>query len=110
MEKLLINADDFIGTRELRENLPSILKDVTEEYRTIVVTTNGKPAGVLLSVDAYVDLLETIDDLQNVELLAEIQQSRKDIAEGKYMTLEEYDKQRREEEAAKNKKKKKRIA
>ncbi|MFH1736671.1 MAG: type II toxin-antitoxin system Phd/YefM family antitoxin [Actinomycetota bacterium] len=109
MEKLLINADDFIGGRELRENLPSILKDVKEEYRTVVVTTNGKPAGVLLSVDAYVDLLETIDDLQNVELLAEIEQSRKDIAEGKYMTLEEYDKKRRAEEAAR-KKKKKRIA
>lgn len=109
MEKLLINADDFIGAREMRENLPSILKDVKEEYRTVVVTMNGKPAGVLLGVDAYIDLLETIDDLQNEALMAEIEQARKDIAEGKYMTLEEYDKKRRAEEAAR-KKKKKRIA
>jgi prevent-host-death family protein len=108
MEKLLINADDFIGARELRENLPSILKDVKEEYRTVVVTTNGKPAGVLLSVDAYVDLLETIDDLQNVELLAEIEKSRKDIAAGKGISLDEYDKKRRAKESAIKKKKQKR--
>ena len=106
MEKLLINADDFIGTRELRENLPSILKDVKDEYRTIVVTTNGKPAGVLLSVDAYVDLLETIEDLQNVELLAEIEESRREIAEGKGITLEQYIKER----AKRKEKKSKRIA
>ena len=105
MEKLLINADDFIGARELRENLPSILKDVKEEYRTVVVTTNGKPAGVLLSVDAYVDLLETIDDLQNVELLAEIEQSRKDIADGKGMDIDEYIEKRLKKKAKKKSKK-----
>ena len=108
MKRSSIRSDDFIGARELRENLPSILRDVKEEYRTVVVTTNGKPAGVLLSVDAYVDLLETIDDLKNVELLAEIEQSRKDIAAGKGISLDEYDKKRRAKESAMKKKKQKR--
>lgn len=106
MEKLLINADDFIGTRELRADMASILKDVNENSRTIVVTVQGKPAGVLLSVDEYISLLETIEDLENVELLADIAQSRREIAEGKGITLEQYIKER----AKRKEKKSKRIA
>jgi prevent-host-death family protein len=89
MEKLLINADDFIGTRELRANMTSILNDVKESNRTIVVTTQGKPAGVLLSVEGYIAMLEEIEDLQNTDLIAAIAQARKDLAEGKGESLDD---------------------
>lgn len=89
MEKLLINADDFIGTKELRSNMTGILNDVKENDRTIVVTTQGKPAGVLLSVEGYLSLLEEIEDLQDAELVATIAQARKDLAEGKGISLDE---------------------
>jgi prevent-host-death family protein len=88
MEKLLINADDFIGTRELRAHMTSILNDVKESNRTIVVTTQGKPAGVLLSVEGYLSMLEEIQDLQNADLIAAIAQARKDIAKGKGESLD----------------------
>lgn len=107
MEKLLINADDFIGTKELRSDMTSILSDIKENDRTVVITTQGKPAGILLSVEGYLSLLEEIEDLQNAELVAEIALARKEIAEGKTMTLDDYLADRAKKAS---RKKKKRVA
>lgn len=105
MEKLLINADDFIGTRELRAHMTGILNDVKESNRTIVVTTQGKPAGVLLSVEGYLYMLEEIEDLQNADLIAAIAQARKDFAEGKGERLDDILKEHAKASPKKSKKK-----
>lgn len=90
MEKLLINADDFVGTRELRANMTSLLNDIKESNRAIVITNQGKPTAVVISVEGYISLIETIEDLQNKELLAAIASARADITAGKGIALDKY--------------------
>ena len=110
MEKLLINADDFIGTKELRSDMTSILSDIKENDRTVVITTQGKPAGILLSVEGYLSLLEEIEDLQNAELIAEIALARRELAEGKGVSLDDVLQERSVADAKKTAKKRKKVA
>jgi prevent-host-death family protein len=111
VEKLLINADDFVGTRELRAHLTNIIEDIRENDRTIVVTVQGKPAGVLLSVSGYTSLLEEIDELQDAALLASIAEARAEISAGKGVGLDQALRNRKGKAPATNKSKsKKKVA
>lgn len=98
MVALLGNIEEFVGTRDLRKNLTKILKELQEEKETIVVTSQGKPAGVLLPVEEYVALLETIQDLHDKNLLESIAAARREIEEGKGITAREYLEKRKKRE------------
>ncbi|MCL4538159.1 MAG: type II toxin-antitoxin system Phd/YefM family antitoxin [Bacteroidetes bacterium] len=90
MSTLLIHADEFIGTRDLRKHLPNILQDIQETHRTFVVTSQGKPQGVLISVEEYVALIEMVQDLNNKELVKAINTARKELAAGHGKKLDDY--------------------
>lgn len=90
MSTLLINADEFIGTRELRTHLPSILQHIQETHSAVVITSQGKPQGVLISVEEYLALIETVQDLTNKELIKAIDMARKEFAAGQGKKLETY--------------------
>jgi len=53
-------AAKYLSIRELRPRLPSVLRDVASTYARYVVTRRGKPEAVLLSIDDYERLLETV--------------------------------------------------
>lgn len=62
---------------EVKTKLPSLVKGVADRDDEIVITRNGRPAAVLLSVDEYEGLLETLDILSDPKLMAQI---RKNLA------------------------------
>jgi prevent-host-death family protein len=59
---------DIQPISDFRSNTASILKQVQDTRRPIVVTQNGRSAAVLVDVRSYQDLLEEIETLR--ELLA----------------------------------------
>lgn len=87
---LVGNVEEFVGARDLRAHLTQILKKLQTEKETIVVTNQGKPAGVLLAVEEYVALLESIQDLHDKNLLESIAAARVEIAASKGITAREY--------------------
>ncbi|MEO8326037.1 MAG: type II toxin-antitoxin system Phd/YefM family antitoxin [Nitrospirota bacterium] len=50
-----------IPLAEAKHKLSAIVQEVNETYERIVITKNGTDAAVLLSVDEYEGLLETLD-------------------------------------------------
>lgn len=57
---------------EARANFASVLDEVAESKNHRVITRNGQPAAVLMSIDQYESMVETLDVLSDPEEAAEL--------------------------------------
>ncbi len=66
-------SHDVLGTRELREQIPAILRDLREDVDSepIVGGANRKPEIVILSYDGYLGLMDQLDNLAIVTQVRE---------------------------------------
>jgi len=60
---------------EVKTRLPELIAGVDEREEEIVVTKNGRPAAILVNVQEYQRLKETLDVLCDPPLMAQIQLS-----------------------------------
>lgn len=72
-----------------RETLTDLVDKASRLFQEFIITVNGKPAAVLLSIDEYESLKETADVLSDKELVKQLIKSEKEIKEGNYATLDE---------------------
>lgn len=61
---------------EVKTRLPELVTGVQEREEEVVVTKNGRPAAVLINVDEYTRLKETLDVLSDPALMKQIGQSK----------------------------------
>lgn len=80
----------FVGTYELRKNLPLLLRRLQKSDEGVVVTRRGKPAAMLLSVQKYLamkmlneELEEAIKELADKDYLKELAKAEREIRAGK---------------------------
>ena len=52
-------ASDIIPVGEFKSNLAKYLKETQEKKNSLIITQNGKPAGVLLSPSEFDELRQT---------------------------------------------------
>jgi len=81
-----------IAISELRANLPTLINRVSEKLERFVVTVSGKPKAVVISPEELESLEETAEILAIPGALEAIRKSQKEIREGKFITLEEFEK------------------
>ena len=74
---------------EAKDKLSQIVKDTAETTRQVVITVNGRNQAVLISVDEYESLLETIDILKDQTLLKKIMASTDEIRKGHVVDFED---------------------
>lgn len=65
-----------LSLSEVKTRLPELVAGVQEREEEVVVTKNGRPAAVLVNVDEYARLKETLDVLSNPDLLKQISRSK----------------------------------
>ena len=80
---------NMITLKELRPGLPEVIKDIDGKLGRYIVTKRGKPVAVMMSPDDYEGLLETIEILSDKETAKRIKIAKKEIREGKTVSLEE---------------------
>ena len=78
-----------ISIRELRPKLAKVMKDIHKKFDRYIVTRRGAPEVVMLHVEDYESLLETIAIESDKALMARIRHARKDLQNGKVKSLEE---------------------
>lgn len=61
---------------EVKTRLPELVAGVQEREEEVVVTKNGRPAAILMNVDEYTRLKETLDVLSDPALMGQIAESR----------------------------------
>lgn len=57
--KNLSIASDIVPVGQFKAGLAKYLKDIRENKNSLVITQNGRPAGVLISPSEYDELRET---------------------------------------------------
>lgn len=77
-----------VTLKELRPNLPKIMEGVDKRMERYVVTKRGHPLAIILSVDDFEGILETLEILQDKTLMRRLKKAEKDIKHGKGDSLE----------------------
>lgn len=80
---------ESINLSEAKARLPRLLADVAELGEAVVITRSGRPAGVLVSIEEYEGLLETLEVLADSEIAGEIRQGLDDAACGRVISHED---------------------
>ncbi len=78
-----------VPVRELRENLRSLLDEVSERRDYIVVTRNGVPAAALISIEEYEGLVDTAEILSDPDTMAAIEEGLAEIERGETVSFDE---------------------
>jgi antitoxin YefM len=65
-----------LSLSEVKARLPELVAGVQEREEEVVVTKNGRPAAILINVDEYTRLKETVDILSDPALMGQIAESR----------------------------------
>ena len=79
----------YIGTDDLRKRLSDVLTELPKMGGEIIVTQHGKPQAILLDVESYLDLYETLEDLQTPGFIESIHKAAEDVRKGKGITHEQ---------------------
>lgn len=72
-----------LSLSEVKTRLPELVAGVQEREEEVVVTKNGRPAAVLVNVQEYARLKETLDVLSDPALMQQIAESRAFYKDGK---------------------------
>ena len=65
-----------LSLSEVKTRLPELIAGVQDREEEVVVTKNGRPAAILINVQEYARLKETLDVLSDPALMKQISQSR----------------------------------
>lgn len=76
-----------VSLKELRPNLPKIVNDIDSKLDRVTITKRGQPTVIMMSIDDYESLTETLNILSDKSGLTRIKAGMKDIKEGKTVSL-----------------------
>ena len=76
-----------------RDTLTDLVDRASRLFQEFVITVNGKPAAVLMSVAEYETLKETASVLSDKGLVKQLIISEKELSGGNYVTFDELKKE-----------------
>jgi len=80
---------DTVTLSEAKTNLPRLLAEVAELGERVLITRSGRPAGVLISIDEYDGLLETLEILADPDMAAAVRRGLEEAERGDTVSHEE---------------------
>lgn len=84
---------NFITVRQLRPELSSVIKNIHEKFDRYVVTRHGKPEIVMMSMEDYESILETLEIESDKEMMTRLKKARGDMKKGKGISLDQLNKE-----------------
>lgn len=72
-----------ITLKELRPDLPKVVEEIDEKWERYIVTKHGKPSIVMLSVEDYESLMETLDILADPRAFKNLKRGEEDLRKGR---------------------------
>jgi len=80
---------NLIPISDARATLPDLVDKVNENLERVIITVNGKPMVVMVSMEELESLEETAEILAIPGALKSIKKGEKQIKEGKFIRLED---------------------
>ena len=82
-----------ISLKKLRPMLPKVIEEIDTKIDRFVITRRGKPVALMISIEDYESLIETLNVLADRKLMKRIKQAEADMRKGKIATLESVEKE-----------------
>lgn len=82
--KQMKDIDSYIPITEAKSRLLDVIRTVENNDDIIAITKNGVPTAVLLSVERFKGILETIDILTDEKAMRSFKKSIKEASAGKW--------------------------
>ena len=77
-----------IPLTELRPKLPEVMDRVSKYFDRCIITRHGKPEAVMLSIEDYESILETLEIQSDKSLMRRIKKAQRELEAGKGIPLE----------------------
>ena len=78
-----------ITLKELRPGLPKVVEAIDSRMERYIVTKRGKPAMMMMSIDDYESIMETIEIMSDAKAVKRIRQAREEARQGLVVSLDE---------------------
>ena len=85
----MLTIQDYIPVTKAKSNLLDIIRKIESSDDTIAITKNGVPEAVLLSMNKFEGLVETLAVLSDEKAMKSIRKSIKEGREGKWLDFDE---------------------
>lgn len=79
----------YVPITKAKNDLLQLIREVEKENSTVAVTKNGVPAAIILSMERFEGLLETLDILSDEETMKSLKRSIRQARAGKWVRYEE---------------------
>lgn len=77
-----------ISLKELRPELPEVIKGIDNKLNRYIITKRGRPVAIMMSPEDYEGLLETIEILSDKETAGRIKKAKEELKKGKTISIE----------------------
>ena len=85
----MLAIQDYISVTKAKSKLLDIIRKIESSDDTVAITKNGVPEAVLLSMNKFEGLVETLEILSDEKAIKSIRKSVKEAREGKWLDFEE---------------------
>jgi len=82
-----------ITVKMLRPKLPKVIEDIDSKMDRFIITKRGRPVALMMSIDDYESLLETIDILSSKALMKRVKTAKSDIKNNNIRSLEKIERE-----------------
>lgn len=81
--------ENYISITQAKSKLLDIVRALKDKEDTIAITKNGVPEAVLISMNKFEGLLETIEVLADTEAMAQLNSSMEDVRKERLVDMDE---------------------
>ena len=85
----MLTIQDYIPVTTAKSKLLDIIRKIESSDDTVAITKNGVPEAVLLSMNKFEGLVETLEILSDEKAMKSIRKSIKEACEGKWLDFDE---------------------
>jgi len=83
----MTDYSETVPLSKAKAMLSQFIRSVREEHESFAITHRGKVEGVLLSIEEYESLIETLEILSDRDLMASLRRGLKDEKAGRLHTF-----------------------
>ncbi|MFC1876763.1 type II toxin-antitoxin system Phd/YefM family antitoxin [Thermodesulfobacteriota bacterium] len=85
----MLTIQDYIPVTKAKSRLLDIIRKIESSDDTVAITKRGVPEAVLLSMNKFEGLVETLEVLSDEKAMKSIRKSIKEAREGKWLDFDE---------------------
>jgi prevent-host-death family protein len=84
-----MSISEFMALADVKSRLSEVVDEVGRESSHTVITKHGKPAAVVISIDEYESMVETLEILADASLVEDIFRSNLEQSEAIVLTADQ---------------------